>query len=133
MTYSRKNEPLQALEAVAIRSLKGRSMLSPDSLGILLLREQLHHHLVAVVHRGNPTNTLRAGRWRRPLSGRNSSRRSRGSGRVDGRWFLDRQRCLLQAGERRRRWRFRGVGVGSVVGGRWVKRCVCQAEPTRSF
>jgi hypothetical protein len=29
-----------------------------------------------------------------------------GGGRVDGRRFLDRRQCLLQAGARRRRWRW---------------------------
>jgi hypothetical protein len=37
-------------------------LLPPDSLNGLLLREQLHHHLIVIVHCGNSTNTLQAGR-----------------------------------------------------------------------
>jgi hypothetical protein len=37
-------------------------LLPPDNLSILLLCEQLHHHLIVIVHRGNPMSTLWAGR-----------------------------------------------------------------------
>jgi hypothetical protein len=91
-------------------------------------------------------NALWAGRWRRPLFRSKQHPPVEGVAFVSmdgGSWIGGGVYC--KKGAQWRRWRSRGVGVGSGVGGRWVKRCVwlpggaharfltCREAPTRSI